>query len=172
VAWAGRADGVGHGFRGLAQRCVDDLGTHAYDYDDLYRITDVTYPGPDDVDYTYDAVGNRLTQNSTSYTYDDANQLTSAGGVSFDYDGNGNQTDRGADTFDWDHENRLTDATIASTTWSHEYNGDGVRMSRGDGTTTVDYVWDIAGGLPMLLQDGTNTYVYGLGLVSVYDAVT
>lgn len=42
-------------------------------------------------------------------------------------------------------------------------------MSRGDGTTTVDYVWDAAAGLPMLLQDGSNTYVYGLGLVSVYD---
>jgi RHS repeat-associated protein len=42
-------------------------------------------------------------------------------------------------------------------------------MSRGDGTTTVDYVWDVAGGLPMLLQDGTNTYVYGLGLIAIYD---
>jgi hypothetical protein len=49
------------------------------------------------------------------------------------------------------------------------HNGDGVRMSRGDGTTTVDYVWDVAGGLPMLLQDGTNTYVYGLGLIAIYD---
>jgi RHS repeat-associated protein len=42
-------------------------------------------------------------------------------------------------------------------------------MSRGDGTTTVDYIWDVAGGLPMLLQDGTNTYVYGLGLIAIYD---
>jgi hypothetical protein len=50
-------------------------------------------------------------------------------------------------------------------------------MSRGDGTTTVDYVWDVAGGLPMLLQDGTNTgacpersrRVYGLGLIAIYD---
>jgi hypothetical protein len=58
---------------------------------------------------------------------------------------------------------------MSSTAWSHEYNGDGVRMSRGDGTTTVDYVWDVAGGLPMLLQDGTNTYVYGLGLIAIYD---
>jgi RHS repeat-associated protein len=43
------------------------------------------------------------------------------------------------------------------------------RMSRGDGTTTVDYVWDVVGGLPLLLQDGTNTYVYGLGLIAIYD---
>jgi RHS repeat-associated protein len=81
----------------------------------------------------------------------------------------GNQVSQGSDSFSWDHENRLTDATIDSTTWSHEYNGDGVRMSRSDGTTTVDYVWDVASKLPMLLQDGTNTYVYGLGLVSTYD---
>jgi RHS repeat-associated protein len=30
-------------------------------------------------------------------------------------------------------------------------------------------VWDVASSLPMLLQDGTNTYVYGLGLISIYD---
>jgi RHS repeat-associated protein len=42
-------------------------------------------------------------------------------------------------------------------------------MSRGDGTTTVDYVWHVPGGLPLLLQDGTNTYVYGLDLISIHD---
>jgi YD repeat-containing protein len=60
---------------------VDGLGTHTYDYDDLYRLTDVTYPGPADVDYTYDDVGNRLTQvtgaGTTQYAYDAADRLTS-----------------------------------------------------------------------------------------------
>ncbi len=29
------------------------------------------------------------------------------------------------------------------------------------GGSAVNYTWDVAGGLPMLLQDATNTYVYG-----------
>ena len=37
------------------------------------------------------------------------------------------------------------------------------------GGNTTNYVWDVAAGLPAILQDGTNTYVYGLGLISTYD---
>ena len=44
-------------------------------------------------DYTYDAVGNRLTQttitNTTVYTYDDANRLINVGGVAQTWDNNG-----------------------------------------------------------------------------------
>jgi hypothetical protein len=74
-----------------------------------------------------------------------------------------------ARSFAWDHENRMTQATIGSVTATYTYNGDGLRMSQTVGSTTTSYVWDIAGGLPMLLQDGTNTYVYGLGLIATYD---
>jgi len=42
-------------------------------------------------------------------------------------------------------------------------------MSRTTGGNTTNYVWDVAAGLPAILQDGTNTYVYGLGLISTYD---
>ncbi|MHB8575135.1 MAG: colicin E5-related ribonuclease, partial [Dehalococcoidia bacterium] len=45
------------------------------------------------------------------------------------------------------------------------YNGDGLRTSRGSGGTTTTFVWDIAGGLPRLLDDGTQ-YVLGIGLVA------
>jgi len=34
---------------------------------------------------------------------------------------------------------------------------------------TTNYTWDVASGLPAVLQDGTNTYVYGLGLISATD---
>jgi RHS repeat-associated protein len=37
-----------------------------------------------------------------------------------------------------------------------------------DGVTT-SYTWDVAAGLPVVLQDGTNTYVYGLDLISTTD---
>jgi RHS repeat-associated protein len=120
--------------------------------------------------YSNDAVGNRLTKNSTSYSYDDANQLTSAGGTTYGYDNNGNQISRGADTLAWDRENRLTSATIGGPATTYTYNGDGLRQTRTSGGNTTSYVWDVAARVPMLLQDGTNAYVYGRSLVSMTDA--
>ena len=58
-----------------------DLGeTTSYQYDDLYRLTSVTYPDTSSVTYIYDAVGNRLSQtdsggNITAYDYNAANEL-------------------------------------------------------------------------------------------------
>jgi RHS repeat-associated protein len=119
--------------------------------------------------YTYDAVGNRLTKNGATYSYDNADQMTQAAGVSYGYDANGNQTARASDTFAWDHENRLKQAVISGATSTYAYNGDGLRVSRTVGGQTANYVWDVASGLPVILQDGTNTYVWGLGLISITD---
>jgi RHS repeat-associated protein len=68
---------------------------------------------------------------------------------------------------------------------SYVYNGNGVRTRReGNWGRTWDYVWDVAAGLPVILNemnrlyelDGAtavgsvnNTYVYGLDLISVTD---
>ena len=154
---------------GSRTQMVDLSGTHSYEYDPLYRLTEVTYPGPETDTYTYDQVGNRLTKNTDDYTYDAADQLTDLEGVTFDYDDNGNQTARGNDTFEYDHENRLVELVIDSVTSTSEYNGDGLRMSHIVDTTTTDYFWDIARSLPVVLQDGTNTYVYGLDLIAAVD---
>ncbi|MGE3412172.1 MAG: hypothetical protein AB7L91_08115 [Dehalococcoidia bacterium] len=35
--------------------------------------------------------------------------------------------------------------------------------------STTTYVWDVNAGLPVVLQDGTRTYVYGLDLISATD---
>ena len=139
---------------------VDDL---------LCRVTEVTYPDPQTDAYTYDPVGNRLTRDTDDYTYDAADQLTDLEGTSYDYDANGNQTSRGSDTFTYDHENRLTQAVIEGTTSTSTYNGAGLRISHTVDTTTTDYIWDLAAGLPVVLQDGTNTYVHGLDLISTTD---
>jgi uncharacterized protein RhaS with RHS repeats len=59
------------------------------------------------------------------------------------------------------------------------YNGDGLRMIRTvAGQGTANYVWDVAAGLPVVLQDGTNAgacpersrRVYGLDLISRTDS--
>lgn len=43
-------------------------------------------------------------------------------------------------------------------------------MSHTVGMTTTNYVWDVSAGLPVVLQDGENTYVYGLDLISATDS--
>lgn len=144
-------------------------GTTTFAYDALNRLTSVTYPGPETQTYSYDAVGNRLTKNAESYSYDDANQMLMGAGVSYSYDASGNQASRGSDMFTWDHENRMVQATIGGVTSTYTYNGDGIRMSRTVSGKTTSYTWDLAAALPVVLQDGSKTYVYGRGLISTTD---
>ena len=46
---------------------------------------------------------------------------------------------------------------------AYAYNGDGLRMQKtlSSSAPSAYYTWDVSGSLPLLLQDGTNTYVYG-----------
>jgi YD repeat-containing protein len=148
---------------------VDQAGTHSYSYDALYRLTSVTYPDPVTDSFTYDAVGNRLSRNSTTYTYDAADRIVSVGSTSYKYDNNGNLTARGSDSFSWDAADRLASATVAGTTTTFAYNGDGLRDSFTTGGVTTTTTWDIAGGLPVELYDGAFSYVYGVGRISEID---
>jgi YD repeat-containing protein len=76
---------------------MQDLNsTTTYAYDDLYRLTQVTYPDGETVTYAYDAMGNRTAMTSTisgavTYTYDVADRLLSiSDGTTFTWDANGN----------------------------------------------------------------------------------
>ena len=52
---------------------------------------------------------------------------------------------------------------------SYTYRGDGLRNSK-TVTSTITYTWDINSGLPVVLQDGSETYAYGVGgLISQTD---
>ena len=46
---------------------------------------------------------------------------------------------------------------------TYTYDGNGLRSSVTTGSTTTDFVWDQStiGGVPLLLEDGTNAYLYG-----------
>jgi RHS repeat-associated protein len=110
-----------------------------------------------------------------TYAYDAGDRLTSvtAGATTtYTYDANGNQTGRGSDTFTWDAEDRLTGATVSGASASYAYRGDGLRHSKTVAGATTTYTWDVFAALPVVLQDGATTYVYGLGgrLVSQTDA--
>lgn len=89
---------------------------------------------------------------TTAYSYNDngsriATATTTSGvtaTVSYDYDARGN----------------LTSVTTAGTTVSYQSDGDGLRQSRTVGSATSQFLWDPNHAIPLLLDDGTNSYIY------------
>jgi RHS repeat-associated protein len=165
---------------------VDKL-THTYTYDTLNRFTDdSTLTGS----YGYDPA-NELTSgtlpgsNVVNYGYDTASELTSfrAGvntcpsqgpctltvkeNLTLAYNPDGDrlsQSDSIANTmtnYAYDQAARLTSFTKGTASASYKYNGDGLRMSKTVGGTNEPFVWDVADGLPLILQDGSTKYVTG-----------
>ncbi|MEV4517069.1 RHS repeat-associated core domain-containing protein [Dactylosporangium sp. NPDC049525] len=107
---------------------------------------------------TYDGAGN-LTglPDGTTQQFDEAGQLTAS-----TYDQQGNrltaQTSDGTVRLGYDQANRLV--TVGSDV-AYTYDGDGQRTSvtrRGD---VANLTWDRSASTPVLLGDGTDTYVYG-----------
>ncbi len=93
------------------------------------------------LNFSYDTKGNRLAQNPTgglghivSYSYNQANEL-----IKYQKD--------------------------AGTLWTYGYNGDGLRTSKTNTATGSNeyFNWDVAAGMPLLLQDGSASYIYGPG---------
>ena len=75
-----------------------------------------------------------------------------------------------ADSFSYDQANRLTSATVTGTAVSSTWDGDGTRASATSGGSTTSCLYDVNGGLPVLLEDGTRKYVWGLGLAYAVDS--
>ncbi len=90
----------------VAPKAVPDPVTIQYTYDALHRLTAADYSDGRFYHYTYDKVGNRLTQQTqftnSAYTYDDANRLTSVDGVPYTWDNNGNLLSDSENTYTYD----------------------------------------------------------------------
>ncbi len=157
---------------------TDPDGATAYNYDNLYRLTGVTYPDGETVSYAYDPMGNRTSlistvHGTTTYTYDASDRLLTAGATAFTWDDNGRMTGKGAATYAYDPLDRLTQVVDGATTVQFTYNGDGVRLSKtADGTTTA-YLQDLQSALPVVLTETTggqsNAYLYGMDLLAQID---
>lgn len=127
--------------------------------------------------FAYDAADNMTElESATPLRYDAANELTE-GPVSpgtaeapatFAYDRDGNRTSATpsggtATTSTYDQANRLLTYSVPlRRSKTYRYDGDGLMTSR-TGPGTITFVWDHSGGLPLMLGDGTNRYVYGPG---------
>jgi RHS repeat-associated protein len=59
----------------------------------------------------------------------------------------------------------MVSAAVSSVTTTFAYRGDGLRNSKTTGGNTTTFTWDVASGLPVVLDDG-NQYLYGAGLVA------
>ena len=168
-------DGVGN--RTQVQETLAPVGggqpttaTTTYAYDHRYQLL-----GDGTRTWAYDPAGNRQSVTvggtATAYSYDKADRITAAGAVSHTVDANGNTKTRGGDSFVYDQANRLLTATVSGTTTTNVYDGDGKRVSQTVGTSpATTYAYDVAGGLPVVLTDGSRKYVYGLGLTYTVDS--
>lgn len=132
--------------------------------------------------YEYDTADN-VTQlaGARPLAYNEANELREGpvppGGTGrparFGYDSSGNRTsatpERGTATrYGYDQADRLTSYTPPSgTSATYAYNGDGVRTGKTIARVTEHFLWDKSGGLPLLLADATNSYLYGPGGVPI-----
>ena len=168
--------------------------THRYDASGRLIEEQITASSgsPQTTSYTYDKVGNRITQTDsngiTSYTYDSRGRslLETLGNriITSTYDANGNILSRGSGPtenaiYTWDTFGRMTNATIVNSTGTHVVNyiyaPDGERAARIDGNGTTRFVVDTAGEyattIAELDQNGNVVTVYvrppnGLGVVS------
>jgi len=137
-----------------------------YSYDNLYRLTNATYPNDLAFGYDYDEDGNRLSQTTplttTTYGYDDANRLTKVNGQVYKWDNNGNLKDDGLRQYTYDAANRLTQVISGGATSQFVYNGDGDRVARIVNGVRTDYVIDPTGLAQVLSDSQGNSYIPGL----------
>ena len=146
----------------------------AYTYDKNDRLTKGA-----GIPYEYDA-GNNPTTIGTEHTYSynaadelEKSALKKVTAATYTYNEVGERTKTepasgSATTYGYDQAGNLTSVarpkgTEAAIEDSYGYNGDGLRTSETISGTTTYLAWDIAEKLPLILNDGTNSYIYGPG---------
>ena len=164
----------------VSQIILSDGRTISYEYDAEERITKVIDSVEGTTEYTYDALGQLLTEtvngavvnsmeydnygnitskNGVAYTYDSIwkDKLTSYGGQSITYDAQGNPTSYLGHTLTWEKGRQLK--SFDGNTYT--YNANGIRTSKTVGGVTHNYTLD---GTKILRENwGSNT------LIPLYD---
>ena len=169
------------GMSSLHQETVSQ--TIDYTYDPLGRLTAADYSTGDYYHYTYDAVGNRLSEenvtngsmpNENDYTYNVANWLVDISGTSYStsytWDANGNLVDDEVNYYTYDPANRLTSIEQGNNSYTFAYSGLGDRLQQTVNSQTTNYTLDLNTGLTQVLDDGTDTYLYGVDRIAQADA--
>jgi YD repeat-containing protein len=123
--------------------------TTNYGYDAIRELLSATQGTTTTESYTYDPVGNRLTDlGSASWSYNASNELNPRPSVSYTYDQDGNTltmvNSSGTTTYSWDFENRLTGATLPGSggTVSFKYDPWARRIEKSSSAGTSIYAYD------------------------------
>jgi RHS repeat-associated protein len=141
--------------------------TTNYAYDENNRLAEAAGSA-----YEYDAADNPIKMPGSTNAFDHADQLETGTGVGYGYDELGERTKRTptsgpATTYAYNESGVLTSVTrpeegeVAPINDSYTYNGDRLRVSETTPTATRYWTWDVAGRLPVIVDDGRNSYVYG-----------
>jgi RHS repeat-associated protein len=173
-------DELGNPIRSIENHTSGKALEISYTYDALSQLTAVQLTGPTGdrkhTEFSYDAVGNRLTQTTwlsggnlanagpwrTQYIYNAADQLLLAGAATYAYDVSGNrltQTDpeKGNRFYTYDTINRLVKVRRPGVEVIYTYDADGNKVeetvNEGGRAETIRFLNDVAVGLPVVLQE-------------------
>src|ERR1700674_5443528 len=120
-----------------------------FTYDAIYELLTAKQGSTTKESYTYDPVGNRLSNLAGSgWSNNASNELTSRTGFTYTYDSNGNMLTSvsGANTthYTWDFENRLTSVQLPGSggTVNFKYDGFGRRIEKISSSATSIYIYD------------------------------
>jgi len=133
-----------------------------YAYDEAERLKEGAGSS-----FKYDAADNPTEVAGTEQKFDEASELTKAATTKYSYDKLGERTKAEpegatATTYGYDQAGNLVSVTKSgSIEDSYGYDGTGLRTSQTINGTTTHMAWDTSGGLPLLLYDGANYYLYG-----------
>ena len=90
-----------------------------------------------------------------------------SGATTYGYSNEGNRTattpsSGTSSTYGYDEANDLTSVTPSSGgATSYVYDGNGLLQSETTGMSVTNYTWNVLGSVPLLMDDGTNYYIYG-----------
>jgi RHS repeat-associated protein len=128
--------------------------------------------------YEYDAANNPTKLGSATYKYNTANQLETGPSLTYAYDELGERTKTipstgPATTYGYDQAGNLTsvsrpeEGATPKIEDTYTYNGEGLRTSQTISATTSYLAWDMSKGLPLIVNDETNSYIYGPGGLAI-----
>lgn len=140
--------------------------TTEYGYDENERLTKANTNK-----YEYDAANNPTTTPGSTNTFDAGDELTEGTGAKYSYGEVGERTKATpasgpATTYGYNQAGDLTsvarpeEGETPKIEDSYAYNGDGMRVSQTVNGKTSYLALDASEGLPLILNDGTNSYIY------------
>lgn len=157
--------------------CLDSLhpyNSETYAYDALHRLTEFrrgvannsgVIPNPlKQVQYTLDALGNRISVTTdgttTVYAHNNTNAYTTVGNETMQYDGNGNMLSDGRHTYQYNYRNRMIGVDNGATA-TYQYDALDRRIRKATATDTIHYFYRGVQCIEERTTTDTATYVYG-----------